>query len=126
MIWLESNTEERSLWCPQPHHFLVVNVLITPSLLTSKYMYWQFIDRSIKLMPTSQKRWMEIYNLTDMEWASVYKLSFICSIETKLQAFQFSILHRFVPHKHLLFKMGLVESDFVSFAQKLILSSQVL
>ncbi len=62
--------------------------------------------------PTSIAKWCtELLLEPDPPWGEFCSLSFSCTIESKLQAFQFSVLHRFSPYKKKLFLMNLVESE---------------
>ena len=64
--------------------------------LKSKDFYWQLVNSSISV-PTSQLKWSEIYPNIDFDWKSIYSLPYFTSRETKLQTFQYKILHRFFP-----------------------------
>lgn len=80
------------------------------SHLSCKDVYWTLIS-SAKEVPTAQEKWMQLYPFVpNLDWSSIYSVSYVCSIETKLQAFGFKILHRIVQHKELLFRMGIEES----------------
>ena len=61
-------------------------------------------DRSVS--PISQQRWEESFNIeiSDEKWKNIYSLTFKCTIESKLQAFQYRILHIIVSHNYLLEK----------------------
>ena len=45
-----------------------------------------------------------LLNIPDEDWERIYRVSFACTFETKLQAFQFKIIHRFIAHNVLLSK----------------------
>ena len=78
------------------------------SKLFAKDVYSLFIDRG-SVSPISQQRWEESFNIeiSDEQWKNIYSLAFKCTIESKLQAFQYKLLHRIVPHNYLLEKYKL-------------------
>ena len=43
-------------------------------------------------------------------WEQIFCLPFKCTIESRLQSFQFKILHRVAAHNYLLQKFGIVDS----------------
>ena len=61
--------------------------------------------------PTCLETWTPMFNISDSDWPKIFTLSFKFTIESKIQAFQFAMLHRFVVHKARLFKMQLVDSE---------------
>jgi hypothetical protein len=81
--------------------------------ITCKDLYWTFIHekQGAQYLPTAVTRWNEMFDLSADDWMSIFQLPFSCSMESKLQAFQYSILHRYVPHKSLLFRQKLVDDD---------------
>jgi hypothetical protein len=86
--------------------------------LSCKDVYWTLIS-ALKEMPASQVKWIEIYpQIQVWDWSNIYSASYACSMETKLQAFNFKILHRIVQHKKLLSRMGIEESPECPFCQE--------
>ena len=60
--------------------------------------------------PTCIRKWTETFvefPLTINTWGKIFSLSFKTTIETKLQAFQFKILHRISVNKYWLHNMGI-------------------
>ena len=53
----------------------------------------------------------------DIDWKSVYSLSFRTTLESKLREFQFKILNRIVFTNEKLFRFGLAESPSCAFCQ---------
>ena len=77
----------------------------------SKKIYLYFISQK-KMIPTSVHKWSVIYpNITIINWPNIFKLSFVTTRETRLQSFQYRILHRVIPCRKKLYEMGLVESS---------------
>ena len=88
--------------------FLVDGKTKTIVEMKCKNFYWTMISKDFVREPAAIARWSECFTLSKSNWQDIFALAFNCSIETKLQSFQFSVLHRFVPYKSKLFKMKLV------------------
>ena len=82
------------------------------SKLCTKDVYQILIDQ-VDVYVTSKERWVESFNIdiSEEKWQSIYCLPFKCTIESKLQAFQYKILHRFASHNYLLKKYKLSDVD---------------
>ena len=68
----------------------------------------------------SQKKWIRYCELVDVEnldWESIYLLSRICTLSTKLRNFQFKFLHRRIATNSFLFKIKFSESNLCCFCQ---------
>lgn len=81
--------------------------------MTCKDFYWLLISMKRPTKPTAELKWAEDLNIQpdQLNWAEIYAVPSQCTLETKLRAFQYSCLHRYVPHKKLLFRQGLVEEE---------------
>ena len=79
--------------------------------VTCKEFYWCIINFEMSESPTCLETWTPMFNISDSDWPKIFTLSFKFTIESKIQAFQFAMLHRFVVHKARLFKMQLVDSE---------------
>ena len=67
----------------------------------------------------SQNKWITGLNLQDNFGRKfVFDLSFYLTKDSKLQWFQFKIVHRIIGTNHLLSKMGLNENDYCSFCNQ--------
>lgn len=68
---------------------------------------------------TSQKRWAEIFPVDSSKqkeyWAEVYRAPYKSMRDTKLQAFQFRLIHRFVPCNKFLYDIKINRTDTCSF-----------
>ena len=53
--------------------------------------------------------------LPNIDWKSTYKLPFSCTVQTKLQSFQYRILHRTLATNTLLVKIGILNVDNCTF-----------
>ena len=59
-----------------------------------RYIYLHMVNQ-IKCDQTCQQKWQKVgMNVTDEEWKLLYKSPFVCTMESKLQAFQYQILKR--------------------------------
>ena len=65
----------------------------------------------------TQSRWsMDLSGyLPNIDWKSTYKLQFSCTVQTKLQSFQYRILHRTLATNTLLVKIGILNVDNCTF-----------
>ena len=68
--------------------------------------------------PTAWESWKESCEISDNKWPIIHSLPFKCTFETRLQSFQFSLLHRFVIHNALLFKYKLLEFEHCYFCDE--------
>jgi len=87
------------------------------STLSCKEIYTLFIQHlTCNETPTSIVKWdTDLFTDVNTPWADIFSLSFRSTLESKLQAFQFSVLHRFVPYKKKLFLMNLVDSELCNY-----------
>ena len=83
---------------PSTLHFKIDGVLKNIKHITCKDFYWCIIENTMKEVPTCLDKWCELFEFENKEWEKIFGLSFKCTMESKLQSFQFSILHRFVVH----------------------------
>jgi len=76
-------------------------------------LYWIYVDKK-KRQPSCIAKWQEDYtkfNEADHAlWQNIFSLSFCISRETKLQSFQYRLIHRIIPSRKRLFDMKIVES----------------
>ena len=52
-----------------------------------------------------------------IDWSKSFSLPFLCTRESKLQIFQFKLLHRRISTNRYLFKIGLISSELCSFCE---------
>ena len=76
-----------------------------------------FSWRKKKTTPTAKVKLAAMYSNIDIDWKSVYSLSFRTTLESKLREFQFKILNRIVFTNEKLFRFGMAESPFCAFCQ---------
>ena len=90
------------------HHGLHIPI----NKLTAKDVYAILLEHK-EVQVISQERWEESFNIeiSKDKWEKIYCLPFKCTIESRLQAFQYKILHRFASHNYLLKKYKLSENE---------------
>jgi len=76
---------------PSVHMEEELNVDIT--YLTSKQLYWIFIRLRQPTLMSNEAYWNTKFDLTPDMWYNIYYLPYTATRETKLQTFQYKILH---------------------------------
>ena len=71
----------------------VSSSMITLMKCDTNKFYWFFTKKKLQ-NPTAVLRWNESYQDISEEWENIFKLSFKTVRETKLQSFQYRIIHR--------------------------------
>lgn len=83
-------------------------------ILNTKVLYNHLV-RGKKRTPTCKIKWSETYpNFNDAAedlWPNIFKLAFKITRETKLQTFQFKLIHRLITCQKKLNEMKIVESS---------------
>ena len=87
-------------------HVQIVDVMQDLNKLTCKHMYWTLVSKKSR-KPTAIKKWSEYFtqftNADESVWPRIYQMSFMVTRETRLQSFQYRILHRIIPCNKWLF-----------------------
>ena len=93
-------------------------MLNTESLLGSKdfckLAFNILIERHASLLQRNQSKWksdFQAHGAEMIDWSKSYSLLFLCTHESKLQIFQFKLLHRRISTNRYLFKIGLISSE---------------
>ena len=61
----------------------------------TKRLYYSFVNKlGANTPPKCYEKWKATLALESVDWAEVHKLPFKCVKETKLQYFQYKLLHR--------------------------------
>ncbi len=96
---------------------LVINIGSKPVSITKircKYFYWHLIG-IVPHKPTPQEKWQEMYDgfktADECVWPRIYKLAFTVTKESKLQSFQYKILHRNIACNKRLFDIKVKKSS---------------
>lgn len=62
--------------------------------------------RSYIIEPTAIEKWSNAFNFTTREWRTIFQVPFSSVRDTKIQAFQFRLLHRILGTNYLLYVMN--------------------
>ena len=87
-----------------------------PTNMACKNIYW-YLHRETS-NASQIRKWCELLHCNESDWPQIWQLPFSCSLETKLQSFQYSLLYQFVPYEKRLHAMGLVDNDLCNFCQE--------
>ena len=85
---------------------LISNNLVPILDVSSKQIYRLFLEEK-QTTPTAKVKLAAKYSNIDIDWKSVYSLSFRTTLEFKLREFQFKILNRIVFTNEKLFRFGM-------------------
>ncbi len=96
---------------------LQFNIISRPK--TCKVTYKLLID-SLPLHRPNEAKWEGLLNanITEEEWQLYYSLPYTCTYSTKLQSFQYRILHRVIGVNKWLKRWGIVESELCGFCSR--------
>ena len=95
---------------------LISNNLVPILDVSSKQIYRLFLEKK-QTTPTAKVKLAAKYSNIDIDWKSVYSLSFRTTLEFKLREFQFKILNRIVFTNEKLFRFGMADSPSCFFCQ---------
>lgn len=88
---------------------------------STKVLYSALI-KELKPKITSQGKWNEIFPVDEMSaddyWTEVYKMPYLVARDTKLQAFHFRVVHRFLPCNKFLQNIRIRGDDDCNFCQQ--------
>ena len=88
--------------------------------MSSKLFYDTLIRKTGATPKTSQEKWariVEIVNIEEMQWETIYIRSFNCTKSTKLRNFQFKLLHRRIVTNSFLHKIGIKNRNNCTFCE---------
>ena len=78
---------------------------------TTKIIYDMLITK-MYVKPTALSKWENIYSIDDNDWTAIFKQPYTCSRETKLQSFQYKVIHRIIPCNKWLFNLKVSQSPY--------------
>ena len=99
---------------PDSPAILISNNLVPILVASSKQIYRLFLEKK-QTTPTAKVKLAAKYSNIDINWKSVYSLSFRTTLESKLREFQFKILNRIVFTNEKLFRFGMADSPSCAF-----------
>ena len=100
------------------HEYEPLTTRILQSKKATPLIYKKLISNKSLTPESSQKKWLKDCGLPindNINWTAAYLLAKKCTKSTKLIEFQFKFLHRRVPTKNFLFKIGLQSDENCSF-----------
>ena len=79
-----------------------------------KDFYWKLVTRKY-VQPTCIPKWSKDFPMLDDvsadKWESIFKMSFTATRETKLQTFQYKLIHRVIPCNDWLYTIRIKDSN---------------
>ena len=112
--WRQLLREENTLCnITEECHLTINNTQTDIKTLKCKDYYWMFVEKN-KQRPTCLEKWSEFYPEMyneDRLWQNLFRQPFKITRETKLQSFQYRILHRIVPCNKWLYNLKIKQSS---------------
>ena len=68
--------------------------------------------------PTSQKSWEKLLCRQDLDWASIYMIPRMVTVESKLRIFKYKVLNNILYLNDRLYKMGIVQTPLCSLCKQ--------
>ena len=91
------------------------------SKMKCKEFYWAIVDK-IDIEPKCIKKWTEVFpKFETVEadvWSRIFKMAFHVSCETRLQSFQYRLIHRIIPCNRWLNKITIKDSDICNYCDE--------
>ena len=84
------------------------------SSTSSRVLYWDLVRR-IETIPTSKRKYEELFLTTDLPWQEIYLLPRKVTVDSKTREFQYKFLHRILFTNKPLHKMGIVNTSMCTF-----------
>jgi len=104
--WLQKPSNKTVYELSDMHNLFHDNV----SKLNSKNVYWKLIQELVK-EPTALSQWISQFPfMLDGDFKDIFTLPSQITRNTKLQCFQFKILHRIFPCNYMLSKWGITDN----------------
>lgn len=93
---------------------------VSPVGTSTRSIYYLLV-KFLGQAPTSQARWNDIFPVNETglseHWSNIYKRPYKAVRDTKLQAFHFRVVHRFLPCNKYLSNIRIKRTDTCSFCQ---------
>lgn len=87
--------------------FMINNNKCVPVATLSTKLLYNALQANIT--PTANNRW-EHQGLVPEDWSVIYNIPYTCTASTKLQSFQYQVLHRYIPTRKFLHFREIVDS----------------
>ena len=95
---------------PQPKFSLLPDMLVTAA--------YKILIRSLVKAPTSKKSWEKLLCRQDLEWASIYMIPQMVTVESKLRIFRYKVLNNILYLNDRLYKMGIFHTPLCSLCKQ--------
>ena len=79
---------------------------------------FKILTRPLVKTPTSQKSWEKVLCGQDLDWASIYMISRMVTVESKLRIFQYKVLNHILYLNDRFYKMGIVQTPLYSLCKQ--------
>ena len=88
---------------------------------TCKLFYWILVSKKYR-KPTCTVKWIEQFplfnNVNESIWHRIFSMPFTVTRETKLQSFQYRLVHRIIPCNKWLYDITIRDSSLCSFCKE--------
>ena len=109
-----SGTEDTCTSCtptiPQPKASLLQDMSVKAA--------YKILIRPLVKAPTSQKSLEKLLCRQDLNWASIYMIPQMVTVESKLRIFQYKVLNNILYFNDRLYKMGIVQTPLCSLCKQ--------
>ena len=109
-----SGTEDTCTSCtptiPQPKASLLPDMSVKAA--------YKILIRPLVKAPTSQKSLEKLLCRQDLDWASIYMIPQMVTVESKLRIFQYKVLNNILYLNDRLYKMGIVQTPLCSLCKQ--------
>ena len=114
MHWRNIICYEKDKAPPLPNKIQVLDKLIKLDALSSKMFYWIFVKKKFR-EPSCKCKWEEYFplfkNADITTWPRIFEMPFKITHETKLQSFQYRVIHRIIPCNKWLHMVNIKAND---------------
>ncbi len=93
-----------------PLQVCLMDTRIEYTKIKAKRVYNTFVIRKLE-RPTALCKWEQSYDIEEEDWVNIFALPYSCTRETRLQAFQYRIIHRILPCRKWLHTLTVVDSN---------------
>ena len=89
--------------------------------LNTKALYWMILDddhTKHKTEPACKRKWNQLFNIREEDWSSIFLLPFQTCRSTRLQSFQYRLIHRHITCNYWLYKCKIKDDPKCSFCEE--------
>ncbi len=92
-------------------------VFIQDHYKCNQAVYKLLNNKIMEQVENTRRKWEAVFNKNEVNWEKIMRISFQCTIETRLRSFQYNILNRSLITNQKLFKWKIVGSPNCTFCQ---------